>query len=380
MFSNFKIGVRLIAGFLLVAGISAVVGAVGISNAAKLNEMADNLYQRELMGLSYIKEANINLIYIGRARSNYLLATSQAEREKHLASMRKSSATLKDYVEKASPLFISEQSKEILRNFSKVWDAYQVDLEKVVATASQQKLMERDEAFTRDLDAMRAKADQLDEMLTELTINKEKRAKAASEEAASIYESGRGLMTAAIGGGLLMGLALGFLISRSVTRPISRAVEVADRLAEGDLTVQIEARGSDEAAQLLRSMQTMVSKLSQVVSEVNSGAESLAGASEEVSATAQALSQAASEQAAGVEQTSASLEQITASIAQNTENAKVTDGMATKSSAEATEGGEAVKSTVSAMKQIAQKIGIIDDIAYQTNLLALNAAIEAARA
>ncbi len=114
--------------------------------------------------------------------------------------------------------------------------------------------------------------------------------------------------------------------------------------------------------------------------EVNSGAEALAGASEEVSATAQSLSQAASEQAAGVEETSASIEQMTASISQNTENAKVTDGMATKAASEATEGGEAVKATVAAMKQIAQKIGIIDDIAYQTNLLALNAAIEAARA
>jgi methyl-accepting chemotaxis protein len=123
-----------------------------------------------------------------------------------------------------------------------------------------------------------------------------------------------------------------------------------------------------------------VGKLLQVVGEVNSSAESLAGASEEVSATAQSLSQAASEQAAGVEETSASLEQMTASIAQNTENAKVTDGIATQAAREAAEGGEAVKATVAAMKQIAQKIGIIDDIAYQTNLLALNAAIEAARA
>ena len=120
--------------------------------------------------------------------------------------------------------------------------------------------------------------------------------------------------------------------------------------------------------------------LSGIVREVQMVVANLAGASQEVSATAQSLSQASSEQAAGVEETSASIEQMTASIAQNTENAKITDGIATQAATEAARGGEVVKATAAAMKQIASKIGIIDDIAYQTNLLALNAAIEAARA
>jgi methyl-accepting chemotaxis protein len=120
--------------------------------------------------------------------------------------------------------------------------------------------------------------------------------------------------------------------------------------------------------------------LSGIVREVQSVVGSLASASQEVSATAQSLSQASSEQAAGVEETSASIEQMTASIAQNTENAKITDGIATQAATEAARGGEVVKATAAAMKQIASKISIIDDIAYQTNLLALNAAIEAARA
>jgi methyl-accepting chemotaxis protein len=155
--------------------------------------------------------------------------------------------------------------------------------------------------------------------------------------------------------------------------------EIATKVSDGDLRLDIQTRAND-AVSVLFAMKTMVAKLSRVVTEVNSGAEALSSASEEVSATAQSLSQASSEQAAGVERTSASIEQMTASISQNTENAKVTDGMATKAAGEATEGGAAVKATVAAMKQIAQKIGIIDDIAYQTNLLALNAAIEAARA
>jgi methyl-accepting chemotaxis protein len=161
---------------------------------------------------------------------------------------------------------------------------------------------------------------------------------------------------------------------------IADVVRVMSALAEGDLGTRIDKDYQGAFAQLKDYSNDTMDKLAQVVGEVNGSAQSLASASEEVSATAQSLSQAASEQAAGVEETSASLEQMTASISQNTENARVTDGMAAQAAREAAEGGEAVKATVTAMKQIAKQIGIIDDIAYQTNLLALNAAIEAARA
>ena len=161
---------------------------------------------------------------------------------------------------------------------------------------------------------------------------------------------------------------------------IDDVVRVMKALSEGDLTQTIDKNYEGAYGELKEYANGTVLKLSGVITEVNSAADALTSAAEEVSGTSQSLSQAASEQAAGVEETSASLEQMTASIAQNTENAKVTDTMATRAAQEATEGGEAVNATVVAMKQIAQKIGIIDDIAYQTNLLALNAAIEAARA
>ena len=177
--------------------------------------------------------------------------------------------------------------------------------------------------------------------------------------------------------------ALGIVIVRGLRKVLggepAYAAEVVSRIAEGDLTVKVITREDDHAS-MLYAIKNMSEKLTSVVTEVSSNADALSSASEEVSATAQSLSQGASEQASGVEETSASIEQMTASISQNTENAKITDGIATKASTEAARGGEAVKATVVAMKQIAQKITIIDDIAYQTNLLALNAAIEAARA
>ena len=169
-------------------------------------------------------------------------------------------------------------------------------------------------------------------------------------------------------------------LAQTTGASIADVVRVMGAVSAGDLTKTIDKPYEGAFGQLKEYANNTVAKLAQVVSEVNSSAEGLAAASEQVSATAQTLAQSSSEQAAGVEETSASVEQMTSSVAQNTDNAKVTDAMASKAAGEAAEGGDAVKSTVAAMKQIAKKILIIDDIAYQTNLLALNAAIEAARA
>jgi len=159
--------------------------------------------------------------------------------------------------------------------------------------------------------------------------------------------------------------------------------DIADLLsafAEGDLTHRITRDYEGLFGKVKDSGNSTAENLTRVMSEVRAASDALTGAANQVSATAQSLSQAASEQAASVEETSSQIDVMSASITQNSDNAKVTDGMATKTSKEATEGGSAVGQTVVAMKQIAAKIGIVDDIAYQTNLLALNAAIEAARA
>ena len=199
-------------------------------------------------------------------------------------------------------------------------------------------------------------------------------------EAGALATSTATLVISLALGAFIIGAGMAFWVTRSITRPLDEAVDVANNLSEGNLNVKIVVDFKDETGMLLTAMQNMVAKLTEVITAVRSSADSLASASEEISATAQSLSQASSEQAASVEETSASIEQMTASINQNTENAKVTDSMAGKAAKEATEGGQAVSSTVEAMKKIAGKIGIVDDIAYQTNLLALNAAIEAARA
>jgi len=477
VFKNMKIGARLIGGFVLVAAISAVVGAIGISNASRINDMADRMYEKELQGVSYIKEANIDLIYQSRAIRNYLLAQTMPSTDAatYLDALMKARELMRANLDKARPLFYTEAGKQKFAALEASYKAYVDAIDTAIAMAKKEQAaglhqQERKSAEYVMKDA-RVIVDRVDDAMTDLSKMKEDNARAAATETSVLYDTSRNLMVGAIAVGLLVGIALGFVISRSVTRPLRTAVDAANSLADGDLAIRIDATSTDETGQLLRAMKDMIArlsqvidgqkrvveaanrgnfeqrvdlaglqgfqkemgeglnqlvsttrasvedvvrvmgalsegdltrridkayegefaklkeyanntvdKLSQVVAEVNGSADSLASASEQVSATAQSLSQASSEQAAGVEETSASIEQMTASIAQNTENAKVTDGMATKAAKEANEGGEAVKETVAAMNQIARKIGIIDDIAYQTNLLALNAAIEAARA
>lgn len=162
--------------------------------------------------------------------------------------------------------------------------------------------------------------------------------------------------------------------------PVSEAVGVLNEMEKGNLTGQVKGDYKGQLKDFKETVNNTIGKLSQVIREVNIAAANIASSSEEVAATAQSMSQATNEQAASVEQTSSAVEQMGSSINQNTENAKVTEAIAAKSAKDAHEGGQAVSQTVVAMNQIADKISIIDDIAYQTNLLALNAAIEAARA
>jgi methyl-accepting chemotaxis protein len=179
---------------------------------------------------------------------------------------------------------------------------------------------------------------------------------------------------------VLIAIAFAAYFTGSMTRPIAQALQAAERIAEGDLRDRVEVTSGDEFGRLQGAMAAMRDKLAAVISEVRSGSEALNSASSQVSSTAQALSQGTGEQAASVEETTSSLEEMSASINQNAESSRQTEQMANLGARNAEESGTSVTQTVVAMKSIAERISIIEEIAYQTNLLALNAAIEAARA
>nr|WP_319394959.1 methyl-accepting chemotaxis protein [uncultured Desulfobacter sp.] len=165
-----------------------------------------------------------------------------------------------------------------------------------------------------------------------------------------------------------------------IEQPLSSGIDVANKLAQGDLNIDIESDSEDEIGQLQKAMQHMVMSLSDIVDEVQSAVSNVAAGSEELSATSEQMSQGATEQAASAEEASAAMEQMSGNIRQNAENAQHTERLAVQAADDAEEGGQAVAQTVLAMREIADKILIIEEIARQTNMLALNAAIEAARA
>ncbi len=171
-----------------------------------------------------------------------------------------------------------------------------------------------------------------------------------------------------------------FFIARSIVRPIERGVAFAKSMSEGDFTQRLDIKQKDEVGVLAGALNTMADKLEEVVGQVRAATDNVASGSEEMSSSSEELSQGATEQASNIEEVSSSMEQMAANIQQNTDNAQETEKMALKASKDAEQGGKAVNDTVKAMRDIADRITIIEEIARQTNLLALNAAIEAARA
>jgi len=188
------------------------------------------------------------------------------------------------------------------------------------------------------------------------------------------------LVLAVLAAGLALTFGVWWFLRKSVLDPLKSTIGMCQAIAAGDLTLRSDARRQDEIGMLMHAINTMAGNLASIVTDIRVSSDVTAKSSEKVNATAQSLSEATSEQAAVAEETSASIEQMTSSISQNADNAKATQGMAAESATVAKKGGDAVRSTVAAMRTIADKIGIVDGIAYQTNLLALNASIEAARA
>ena len=390
MLNQMKVGTRLLAAFFCVALMGAIVAGIGIFNMGKIDTMAGQMYNNELLGLSYIKEANIALIKVGRARSNFLLATTQEERGKRQADIEKFLESNKSNLAKARPLFVSPMAKELFARFATVEAEYVATMRQALEMAAAEPLAQRSATLTQLLDKTRLHADELDGMLDKLSTQKEERARAAAAQASSVYATSRSFMIALVLGSVAAGLALGALITRALTRQLggepAYAVQIAGAIAEGDLTVDIRTASHDSSS-LLFAMKTMRDKLVGIVSQVRSGTDTINTASGEIAQGNLDLSSRTEEQASSLEETASSMEQLTSAVRQNADNARQANVLAGAASDVAGKGGAAVGQVVQTMesinassRKIVDIISVIDGIAFQTNILALNAAVEAARA
>jgi methyl-accepting chemotaxis protein len=195
------------------------------------------------------------------------------------------------------------------------------------------------------------------------------------------------LLVALLVGVAALTLVVIYLIARSITRPIQVAVDVAQRIAEGDLTAEVASGGRDETGQLMQAMKNMKASLANIVSQVRTGTETIAVASRQIAAGNLDLSSRTEEQASSLEETASSMEELTSTVRQNAENARQANQLVVSTADVAVRGGRVVGQVVDTMasikessRKIADIIGVIDGIAFQTNILALNAAVEAARA
>jgi methyl-accepting chemotaxis protein len=220
----------------------------------------------------------------------------------------------------------------------------------------------------------------LDKTLDELSEIENKLSKEQHELSLKSFTSVITILLLVLVVAVLFSLTASVVMSKIIVAPLTEAVQVAGRIAEGDMTVTVTAASKDEVGQLLSTMKNMVDKLKNVVADVKTASDNVTSGSQQLSSGAEQMSQGAAEQAASAEQASSSVEEMNATIKQNADNAQQTEKIAQKSAVDATESGKAVTETVGAMKEIASRISIIEEIARQTNLLALNAAIEAARA
>jgi methyl-accepting chemotaxis protein len=374
---NLRIGARMALSFGILLLLLILVGGLSLDRMRRMQEATDTIANVQFAKVRLAESALQNVNSNARIALHLFVMTDSKEREDLIAVQKEQSGEITRIYTQVEKMVSTDKEKELFAKILAARQRYTGERAKAERTLQEGN---RDGALlAMERTVLPGLNDYIKAWDAMLALQSDAVTVAATE-AASEYAAARSAIVAAILLAVVFGLLTAFYVTRGITTPILQLVKTAHRVAEGDLTEAVDARGTDETASLLRAVRTMIERLSRIVAEVRGGSETLANASSQLASMSQSLSQGTSQQAASVEETTGTLEEITASIGQNAQNSRQMEQMALVASRDAEQSARVVNDTVTAMRVIADKVSIIADIAYQTNLLALNAAIEAARA
>ncbi|SCB59432.1 methyl-accepting chemotaxis protein [Rhizobium aethiopicum] len=367
---------KLVTAFTFIILMLLGTAAYGIFSLGSLNDTIGNLLAGPAARLDLAQQINIAQLEAIRQQKNLLTARTP---EESAGAIDKGNQARKDFSD-AFDQALARATEEGKARWARI-----AELSKAFNAADDQirdylKAGNIDGANTVSITAARAAVNDIDSTLAEILALEKQRMKAADADADTQYATTRTTMIAVAGVALLIAAITAFWIASTISKGLNRANMVVREVSEGDLTKMAEITSHDEIGELLGNVNIMIERLRGVVADALSAAENVSSGSQQLSASSEQVSQGASEQAASAEEASASMEEMAANIKQNADNAAQTEKIARQSAKDAEASGEAVTRAVDAMRTIAQKISIVQEIARQTDLLALNAAVEAARA
>jgi len=375
-----KLAAKLIIGFCSVAAIAGTVGVAGIISSRSLASADKNMFANMTVPLGDFGQVVENNALIRLSVRDMVLASDAAAMQDSVKSIEDLYAENVELLAAYEKTIQTAKGTQQFKDFMAPYDTWRGLIAKEIDLAKQN----RDAEATAIMNGEAKKAVAAMKLASDaLMAYKIQRAKESSDANTTLAGLVGFIILIAMLTGVLGAVALGIILSLSITRPLAAAVTNADAVAAGDLRMDIEGprlKRKDEVGDLARALDNMMRSLRVLVGSVHSSAANVSSGSLQMSSTAQEMSQGAAEQAASTEEVSASMEEMASTIKQVTDNAATTESLGRKAAKDAEEGAASVAKAVISMKEIASRITIIEEIARQTNLLALNAAIEAARA